>query len=270
MAYFRTLESAEIPCQRGRLSMVTVKSPALRSRADITLFVPETPGTAGPLPVLLLLHGVYGSHWCWAFRGSAHTTLQAMIDSGEVRPMILAMPSDGLWGDGSGYLAHHGQDFEHWIVDDVPHAVAEVSGNPLDAPRFISGLSMGGFGALRLGAKYPDCFKAFYGHSSITRLEEMASFVEEPPDAYESTALTAEDHSVFETLLQNRERIGLFAFDCGSEDLLIEGNRALHRRLVGAAIPHTYDEFPGTHGWSYWETHFRDSLRFFNRVLSAN
>jgi hypothetical protein len=63
------------------------------------------------------------------------------------------MPSDGLWGDGSGYVPHASQDFERWIVDEVPVATRIAVPACDDAsPIFIAGLSMGGFAALRLNA----------------------------------------------------------------------------------------------------------------------
>src|SRR3546814_14097692 len=83
-----------------------------------------------------------------------------MIESGEIPPVVIAMPSDGLWGDGSGYLPHNGYDFEKWIAEDVPDVLAQsIPGAGTDAPLFISGLSMGGFGALRIGARYGHRFK---------------------------------------------------------------------------------------------------------------
>ena len=79
-----------------------------------------------PLPLVILLHGVYGSHWCWSLKGGAHRTADHLVRTGQIRPMVLAMPSDGLWGDGSGYLPHNARNFERWILDDVPKAVAEA------------------------------------------------------------------------------------------------------------------------------------------------
>src|SRR5579872_6172694 len=115
------LESSPAPLEG--LTFATVKSRALRGRADITFFVPgATQGT--DLPLVVLLHGVYGSHWAWAVKGNAHRTAQRMIEAGEIPRLALAMPSDGLWGDGSGYLSHPGLDFEKWIVDEVPAAAA--------------------------------------------------------------------------------------------------------------------------------------------------
>jgi len=51
-------------------------------------------------------------------------------------------------------------------------------------------------------------------------------------------------------------------FDCGTDDPLLEHNRALHASLDAAKIPHTYDEHPGGHDWAYWATHLEDALIF--------
>ena len=133
------------------MKSVTVKSPALGGRVDASIYLPDQVRGLDKVPVVILLHGVYGSHWVWSGMGKAHTTLQSLIEAGDVSPMILVMPSDGLWGDGSAYLKHNGKDYEKWIVDEVPRLVSEVTGNASDAPLFIAGLSMGGYGALRLG-----------------------------------------------------------------------------------------------------------------------
>src|SRR4051812_8570591 len=129
MPTFRTLEIADARFLHDGLLPVTFKSHALGRRADVTFFVP--PGTDGArdLPLVLLLHGVYGSHWAWALKGGAHRTAARLIAEGEIPPMVLAMPSDGLWGDGSGYVRHaSGGDYERYIVDEVPACAAEVLG----------------------------------------------------------------------------------------------------------------------------------------------
>jgi putative tributyrin esterase len=262
--HFRTTEIGDFPCPGGVLKHVTVKSPALAARADASVYVPDQARGLEKVPVVILLHGVYGSHWIWAGMGKAHTTLQSLIDAGEVSPMILAMPSDGLWGDGSAYLNHSGKDFEKWIVDDVPRLVSEVTGNASDAPLFIAGLSMGGYGALRLGATYPERFTAFAGHSSITCFSEMSQFVEEPLDAYGD--IDEEESSVITAMLRNKDRLPPFHFDCGVDDPLIEGNRLLHSQLQEAGVECSYQEFPGGHEWSYWITHIRQTFRFFDRA----
>ena len=240
----------------------------MRHRADLALFVPRQATSSANLPLVILLHGVYGSHWAWALKGGAHRTAARMIDAREIPPMVLAMPSDGLWGDGSGYFKHPDADFEEWIVNEVPAAAREaVPALGEASPLFISGLSMGGFGALRLAGKYPDTFRAAGGHSSITRFDQFKLFVEEPLELY---GCPADDQSAFNTLIRNRDRLPPLRFDCGTEDPLLEYNRELTRELNEAGIPHVYEEFPGGHSWPYWETHLADMLRFFARQLNAS
>ena len=180
--------------------------------------------------------------------------------------MILVMPSDGLWGDGSAYLPHNSFDFEKWIVEDVSNAVIElIPQASYNSPKFISGLSMGGFGALRIGSKYPEEFKGISGHSSITSLEQMNLFVEEPLDNFAQDVKTDED--VFLTMLKNSAELPPLRFDCGKDDLLIEHNRKLHQQLQESNIMHTYQEFGGAHEWEYWEEHLEDTLLFFDKLL---
>jgi len=265
-SHFRTTETGDFPCPGGVLKLVTVKSPALGARADASIYLPDQARGLDKVPVVILLHGVYGSHWIWAGMGKAHSTLQSLIDTGEISPMILAMPSDGLWGDGSAYLNHSRKEFEKWIVDEVPRLVSEVTGNAFDTPVFIAGLSMGGYGALRIGATYPERFRAFAGHSSITRFSEMSQFVEEPLEAYGEIDDLAT--LVITNMLRNKSRLPPFHFDCGVDDPLIEGNRLLHSQLQAAGIDCSYKEFPGGHEWTYWISHIRETFQFFERVKS--
>ncbi|MCA0230518.1 MAG: esterase family protein [Bacteroidetes bacterium] len=245
------------------LHFLTVKSNALKKRADLTVYTPTT--TEGVLPIVILLHGVYGSHWAWTMRGKVHETAQKLMDNGEIKPMILAMPSDGLYGDGSGYVPHQTADYERWIVKDVIQVVKEQFPQATDdSPVFITGLSMGGFGALRLGAKYPSLFRAFSGLSSITHFNQLAKFV---ADFDQLKADALEQDGVGEYLLQNKDSLPPFRFDCGREDVLIEHNRELHKTLTDNNLPHIYQEFEGQHSWEYWEEHIADTLLFFNQQL---
>jgi len=168
--------------------------------------------------------------------------------------------------DGRGYVPHISQDFEQWIVQDVPQAVHVATGNALGAPHCIAGLSMGGFGALRIGAKYPNRFAAFAGHSSITAVEQMALFVEEDLSAYRHDP---DAQSVLATMLGQRESLRPFRFDCGVDDLLIEHNRALAHALREAGVSFEYAEHPGGHEWPYWQEHIAESFKFFDQVLRA-
>jgi S-formylglutathione hydrolase FrmB len=124
---------------------------------------------------------------------------------------------------------------------------------------------MGGFGALRIAAKYPRKFTAASGHSAVTHFDQMRDFVEEHPSSFTSLE---EDRSVLDQILRHAAQMPPFRFDCGTEDHLIEANRILHTSLDTQKIPHVYAEFPGGHTWGYWEAHLADSLRFFALQLA--
>ena len=260
MSHFFTTEISE---QTGdSLRFITVKSDALKKRADITVFVPtNVREIAG---VVILLHGVYGSHWAWSMKGKVHETAQQLIDSKQINPMLLVMPSDGLFADGSAYLPHKTEDYEKWIVEDVIAVVKEQFFVRENTPFFITGLSMGGYGALRLGAKYSHLFKAFSGLSSITEFCQMKLFVEDFEGLEKSVCETT---SVLEEMLSNKENLSPFRFDCGTEDILIEVNRKLHNDLITRSIQHGYAENEGGHQWEYWQKYISDSLVFFNDYL---
>ena len=271
MPPFRTLEVSDPALAPEGLRFVTVKSAALGQRADLTLHVPPQAEGQRDVPIVILLHGVYGSHWAWAFKGGAHLTAQRLVDEGAIPPLVLAMPSDGLWGDGSGYVRHATQDFERWIVDEVPAAVQQActACGPA-SPLCIAGLSMGGFGALRLAGRHPGRFVAAAGHSSVT---EAAQFDALMTESRQGWAGTAPDQSVLAALTQaHREAASQWPrlrFDCGCDDPLIGANRALHAALDAAGIAHEYAEHQGGHDWVYWSRHLADSLRLFGACLHS-
>ncbi len=239
---------------------LTVKSKALGRRGDLSLWVPQ----AGKIHTLLiLLHGVYGSHWVWEHKGGVQRTAQRMVTEGSIEPMVIAMPSDGLRNDGSAYLPWpDGENVEAWIVEEVP-AIARIAAPALqeNAGVAIAGLSMGGYGALRLGAKYPGRFSAISAHSAITRISEMQAFVEEPLSEYLQCA-PAEELDVLFHLRKAADQLPRLRFDCGVDDNLIAGNRKLHTELLAHGIKHEYQEFSGGHEWEYWQSHVAETLRF--------
>jgi len=254
------VELSDPTYETGGLRFATVKSRALGHRADVSVWVPQA---AQVSTLLILLHGVYGGHWVWPMKGGAHRTAQQMTERGEIAPMVIAMPSDSLARDGTGYLTWpDGEDVERWILDEVP-AIARLAAPQLrgDAAVAIAGLSMGGYGALRLGGKYAERFHAISAHSAITDVSGMQSFVEEPLTEYLACA-DRQELSALYWLRTNRDRLPPVRFDCGLNDDLLDANRQLHQAMLSDGIPHIYEEHCGEHTWSYWSQHLRDTLYF--------
>lgn len=261
---FHTVEISDPAFEHDGLRAITVKSRALQRRADATVWAPRADAIG---TLLILLHGVYGSHWVWTQKAGVHRTAQRMIDAGEIEPLAIIMPSDGLGRDGSGYLPHpDGENAEQWIVEEVP-ALARLAVPTLsDGMKLvIGGLSMGGYGALRLGAKYAEKFAGISAHSAITEIAEMQHFVEESLEEYLKCCLRNELSALY-WLERHHAHLPKLRFDCGIEDSLLEANRALHRALTAQKVLHTYEEFTGGHEWSYWQKQVQETLRFANAV----
>jgi len=261
---FRTLELSDPAIDPRGLRFATVKSAALAQRADVTLWLPPGASSLRDLPLAILLHGVYGSHWAWALKGNAHGTAAGLIAAGSIPPMALLMPSDGLWGDGSGYVRHADRDYEAWIVDELPAlAAAAAPCCSARSPLLLAGLSMGGFAALRLAGKHPRRFVAVSAHSAMTELAQYDALLAEARDDW---SRDPRDASVL-AALEQAAGLPPLRFDCGRGDPFIGANRALHAALDARGIAHLYAEHDGGHDWTYWSRHLDDTLRFFGAVL---
>jgi enterochelin esterase-like enzyme len=263
----RTIERSDPAIPPDGLAFVTVKSRALGRRADVSVYLPAAARGVVDLPIVVLLHGVYGSHWAWALKGAAHFTAARLIDEGALPPVALLMPSDGLWGDGSGYVKHADHDAERWIIDEVPALACElIDGCSARSPLLVAGLSMGGFGALRLAGKYPERLAAAAGLSSVTDASQFDSLIEEDRGGWRDDPA---ERSVRAALTGSAAPLPPLRIDCGLDDPYLEANRELHRALQAAGVAHHYAESAGGHDWEYWSATLENTLRFFGQVLHA-
>jgi len=256
--------SSPIPGNES-LRFLNFRGEALGYRSDVLLYTPPGFGSMERVPLLLLLHGIFGCQWNWWLNGAIDRTANEMLRDGSMSPMMIAMPSDGLWGDGTGYVPHAHGNYEQWIVDDTPNCLRELFPQLLPEKFFLAGLSMGGFGALRLGMKYATRVLGISAHSSVTHVAQLSRFIPYPPETFQFAG--EKDTDLRYWAKTNRRQLPPLRFDCGTEDALIEENRRLHQELTELNIPHTYREFPGGHDWPYWTKHVRNSLDFCKRVL---
>ena len=244
--------------------LLTVQSSHLNRRCDISVFNAHPDGK--DLPIVILLHGVYGNQWVWSGLGGVHKAYSAEYAKGSLTKMMLVMPSDGGFYGGSAYLPlANGENYEKWIVEDVIDAVIKCNPAASAASNiYIAGLSMGGYGALRLGAKYPNIFQGISAHSSITNIQEMAQFVDEDLSLY-NTHLTHES-DILHWLKVNKTHLPPIRFDCGTEDTLYSGNLKFNEQLKQLGIPAQLESLPGSHSWEYWHQHVIKTFQFFDGI----
>ena len=90
-------------------------------------------------------------------------------------------------------------------------------------------------------------------------------FAEEPPSEYFYDSVEASEPLYWIKI--KRAQLPPLRFDCGLSDSLLESNRGLHAVLIAEKIPHIYQEFPGEHGWLYWQEHISDTLLFVEAIM---
>lgn len=264
---FRTVRGSDPEYLPPGMQFLTVNSPALLGRGDLALYESPAADHDAPATLVVLLHGVYGSFWNWAFQGGAHRVLDALLVDGEIGPIVLAMPSDGLSGEGTAYLPHGDTDYEAWIIDDVTTAAREaMSSLDESSPLALVGNSMGGFGAVRLGARHHDRVAAIAAHSPVVDLDDLALFTRH--DIGHAAGFSEIDRSLLSMIEPHRATMPPTYVDCGASDLLIDTNRAFHDRLLGLGIEHRYEEYDGGHDWPSWHRRLAQSLRFVDRALT--
>tara|TARA_B100000519_G_C14254116_1_gene444127 strand:+ start:1981 stop:2778 length:798 start_codon:yes stop_codon:yes gene_type:complete len=246
-----------------KLQLVTVHSDNLNGRRDISIYNAYT--TKNDIPVVMLLHGVYGNNWVWMNLGGVHHVYESLRKQG-LTEFVLVMPSDGGLWDGSGYLplGEHG-NYEAWITDDVRVAVTEtVSAVSNNSNWYITGLSMGGYGALRLGAKHPALYKGISAHSSITSLNDFSHFVNYPTTWYQCSDVN--EANLVYWFEKNYRLMPPVRLDCGKQDELFTSNQLFIKELFGKGIELQYAWLDGGHEWRYWHQNVERTFWFFNQL----
>jgi S-formylglutathione hydrolase FrmB len=223
----------------------------------------------GPFPVFYLLHGLSDDHTAWVRRTSLERYMAGI-------PLIVVMPDGGRgWYTNARTLP--GRPWEDHIVKDVIPFVDKFF--PTIARRegrVIGGLSMGGYGAVKLALKFPELFCAAASHSGVlmtplhkpeTRPRELQSQQPEFEAVFGTNWRGGPDDPAAlakKCALHLRPALHL---DCGTEDFLLEQNREFHAILESLRFSHAYQEHPGEHQWAYWDAHVQDAIAFFRRIL---
>lgn len=150
-------------------------SQSLGFERDYAIYWPEGYDPAGEdrYPVVYFLHGaIFGYPIYWTYFGMK-ASLDTLIASGQIEPVIMVTP-DGLIGRYAGSYWTNSElygPFEDFVVDDlVAHVDSTYRTMPTRAFRSIQGLSMGGYGAMKLGLKHPETYRALASHSGANEL----------------------------------------------------------------------------------------------------
>jgi len=211
----------------------------------------------GPFPVVLQLHGLSDDSRSWISRSNIERYVEDL-------PLVVVFPD----GETSGYVNWlesgrlHRHGYEDLIVQEIPNHVRRHF-NVTAGPWGIGGLSMGGYGSMRIGLKYPEQFASIWSHSSAFYINEYLQ-----PGLAEPAVIADADVRVHaQKLLDSKEPRPVISFDCGVDDELIDQNRCLDAWMTSVGLDHHYAEHPGAHTWEYWDLHVQTALAQHARVL---
>lgn len=216
------------------------------------------PDGDGPFRVVYQLHGLSDDYTIWLRR----TSIERYAE--KIGLMVVLLD-----GARSFYVDTHpglGR-YEAHILETVRYIDRAFRTVAAPVGRAIGGLSMGGYGAVKLGLKYPDVFGSAASHSGALDITTLLSesLCPELKTIFPNGTMCA-DEDPFQLAARPGPKPALYV-DCGVDDFLIEHNRRFHARCAELGLAHTYKEFPGAHSWEYWDKHITAALLFHARHL---
>lgn len=245
----------------ARIDTVAVRSACMQRDIPALVVVPEA-AAESRLPVLYLLHGHGGSYTSW----QEITDLRPLS---ERYAMIIVCPN----GENSWYWdspVDPTMRFETFVAEELPAWVDARYPTLADrAARAISGLSMGGHGALWLAIRHRGVFGAAGSMSGGVDIRpfpdnwNMKMWLgeqSEHPEVWEAHTVINQSDSLHDGDLA-------IVFDCGYDDFFFGVNTALHEKLRSLGIRHDFTIRPGGHNATYWANSLPYQMLFFERFF---
>jgi len=212
-------------------------------------------------PVLYLLHGWSGDYSNWVLKVPA--LLQEVDESG----CIVVCP-DGAFN--SWYFdspVNTSIRYETNVALEIPAYIDAHYRTIADRKaRAITGLSMGGHGALYLAIRHEDVFGAAGSMSGGVDFRPFPNNwdIKKVLGDYSTHAENWNKNVVVDLVDSLHNGDLKMIIDCGVGDFFLQVNRNLHQKLLAAKIDHDYIERPGEHNWDYWSNSIKYQLLFFH------
>jgi S-formylglutathione hydrolase FrmB len=280
----------DVPPAGSRVEYKTYQSVLMNRELQYGLYLPPSYAKSPDrrYPVLYFLHGLNETAMRWSSRGETDLMLDRMVAEGKIGEFIVVLPMSSPTSMYTN-VRNGNEPWEDAIVKEfIPMIESTYRVNTSRTTRGISGISMGGYGALKIAMKYPEMFGSVSSHS--------AALV---PD-FDSTTVTGRRLEQFKVLFDRIYGIGFAGpkqdlsywdannpltlarntsglngmriyFDCGTEDDygFYVGHKVLEDILVKTMYPHQSALYPGDHGWEYARQHTPQSLAFHWTVFSG-
>jgi S-formylglutathione hydrolase FrmB len=229
-------------------------------------------------PVLYFFHGL-GDNEQFFVHSGAWNLVEDMREKGELKDFLIATPEAR-----SSFYINPKDDkerYEDFLVQEFfPFIEKRYRAAPGRANRAVSGISMGGYGALHLAFRHPQLFSSVSAQSAAL-IDKLPTFLAgATPSSPRSRVLgrvfgNPPDPSFWEqnspiamARTANLASLKIY-FDCGDEDDygFDSGARILDKVLTSRRIPHEFHIYPGRHDAVYFATHLPASLAFHSRIF---
>jgi putative tributyrin esterase len=262
----------------GRVECNAIPSKILARNVSYCIVLPASfdADKAKHFPILYALHGL-GDNEQFFVHSGLWNLVEDQREHGELKDFLIATPA----GDASFYI--NSKDgkvrYEDFLLQEFfPFIEKHYRVLPGRTHRAISGVSMGGYGALHLAFRHPQLFSSVSAHSAAL-IEKFPAFVSVPqsprarilgevfgipPD----TAFWNRNSPLSLARAANLSGLKIY-FDCGDQDDFgfEAGAAALDKILTARKIPHEFHLYPGRHDAAYFAAHLPASLAFHSRLF---
>ncbi|MCL2094478.1 MAG: alpha/beta hydrolase-fold protein [Treponema sp.] len=237
----------------------------LRNMAPGAVPGPPNPHYARKTKTLFVLHGYtgWGRGWSAMYELGARYNLALVFPTGE----------NSFYLDGEANNAKFGTLVGVELVEYLQKTLGLCQSRD---DTFITGLSMGGFGALHVGLSQSERFSQIAALSSALILRQVAGMKEGEGNEVANYSyyrncfgdldrvLESEKNpeTLVTKLLNEKKQLPRIYLACGTEDFLLENNREFHSFLLEKKVDHSYVEGPGGHDMSFWNQHFAKAVEW--------
>jgi putative tributyrin esterase len=278
---FMLLSLSAICSKASTVDSLEVPSAVMNKKYKAAVVLPNSYSkNQSAYPVMNLLHGGGGHFGDWLNQTPDKMTVKNLADQYNI---IIVMPEGETFGWYLDSPLDKGSQFETYITKEVIQKIDKTYRTVQSSKgRVITGLSMGGHGAMYLAARHPELFGAAGSMSgaldmNFTKFKINEDFTKSLKDRFSkllgTTDISADvytQNSVVNMTDRIKKNAMPIIIDCGVDDFLIDVNREVHRKLLYNNTPHEYTERPGAHTWEYWQNAISHHVLFFSKILKTN
>jgi S-formylglutathione hydrolase FrmB len=255
---------ATVSLNAATVDTVITYSPSMKKNIKAVVITPAGYARGKAFAVVYLLHGYSDAYNDWVTKVADIKTLadnygfMIVCPDGQYSSWYLDSPIDSTWK----FETYISTELVNWI-DSHYKTIHAPSG------RAITGLSMGGHGALYLAFKHQDVFGAAGSMSGGVDIRPFPNNwdLAKRLGAYSTHPENWEQNSVINLTYRLTPGSLNIIIDCGTEDFFYSVNQRLHQKLLDNNIPHDYISRPGGHSWSYWTNAIGYQLLFMHNFF---